>query len=310
MMTMPSPALLFLLACVLISSCQSFISISTTSGHRIQRYQSSAIDSEPLPLNVDDLEDLKSELVRTCKASPKPSLDLVRSLVQQVEGVGEQLGIGQSSSSSGLLSGEWYAWFSQDFMSSVHIFISSREFARELLYSPEDMTRSSPFFWAFRRAFPDQSDEIFSITDAIPAPIKEVGPAYQEIELSNSTFTGKFVSRVKVATLGGLATSIMTTRASIVGVQGLDGIRLKIETTKPEESTAVKTLFGPLGDVVNENLPPFPSGEVLERVMPGSSEVIMRNTYCDEELRISRNDDDRSGVYVWQRKKFAVFETI
>jgi hypothetical protein len=287
MMTMPSPALLFLLASVLISSCQSFISISTTSGHRIQRYQSSAIDSEPLPLNVDDLEDLKSELVRTCKASPKPSLDLVRSLVQQVEGVGEQLGIGQSSSSSGLLSGEW-----------------------ELLYSPEDVTRSSPFFWAFRRAFPDQSDEIFSITDAIPAPIKEVGPAYQEIELSNSTFTGKFVSRVKVATLGGLATSIMTTRASIVGVQGLDGIRLKIETTKPEESTAVKTLFGPLGDVVNENLPPFPSGEVLERVMPGSSEVIMRNTYCDEELRISRNDDDRSGVYVWQRKKFAVFETI
>lgn len=107
MMTMPSPALLFLLASVLISSCQSFISISTTSGHRIQRYQSSAIDSEPLPLNVDDLEDLKSELVRTCKASPKPSLDLVRSLVQQVEGVGEQLGIGQSSSSSGLLSGEW-----------------------------------------------------------------------------------------------------------------------------------------------------------------------------------------------------------
>jgi hypothetical protein len=287
MMTMPSPALLFLLASVLITSCQSFISISISSGHRIQRYQSSAIDSEPLPLNVDDLEDLKSELVRTCKASPKPSLDLVRSLVQQVEGVGEQLGIGQSSSSSGLLSGEW-----------------------ELLYSPEDVTRSSPFFWAFRRAFPDQSDEIFSITDAIPAPIKEVGPAYQEIELSNSTFTGKFVSRVKVATLGGLATSIMTTRASIVGVQGLDGIRLKIETTKPEESTAVKTLFGPLGDVVNENLPPFPSGEVLERVMPGSSEVIMRNTYCDEELRISRNDDDRSGVYVWQRKKFAVFETI
>jgi hypothetical protein len=98
---------LFLLASVLITSCQSFISISISSGHRRQRYQSSAIDSEPLPLNVDDLEDLKSELVRTCKASPKPSLDLVRSLVQQVEGVGEQLGIGQSSSSSGLLSGEW-----------------------------------------------------------------------------------------------------------------------------------------------------------------------------------------------------------
>lgn len=178
------------------------------------------------------------------------------------------------------------------------------------MYSPEDVTRSSPFFWAFRRAFPDQSDEIFSITDAIPAPIKEVGPAYQEIDLNPSTNTGKFVSRVKVATLGGLATSIMTTRASIVGVQGVDGIKLKIETTKPEDSTAVKTLLGPFGDVVNENLPPFPSGEALEQVMPGSSEVIMRNTYCDEELRISRNDDDLAGVFVWQRRKLAVFDSV
>ena len=181
---------------------------------------------------------------------------------------------------------------------------------RKLLYAPNDITRSSPFFWAFRRAFPDQSDDIFSITDAIPAPLKEVGPAYQEIELSNSTLTGKFVSRIKVATLGGMATSIMTTRATIVGVDGLDGIRLKIETTKPEQSTVIKTLLGPLGGVVNDNLPPFPSGQALERVMPGSSEVIMRNTYCDEELRICRNDDDPSGVYVWQRTKFAVFETL
>ena len=78
--------------------------------------------------------------------------------------------------------------------------------------SPEDVTRASPFFWAFRKAFPDQSDEIFSITDAIPAPIKEVGPAYQTIELDNGTNSGKLVSRVKVATLGGLATSMMTTR--------------------------------------------------------------------------------------------------
>ena len=39
---------------------------------------------------------------------------------------------------------------------------------RELIYAPDDVTRSSPFFWAFIRAFPDSSDQIFGITDAIP----------------------------------------------------------------------------------------------------------------------------------------------
>ena len=179
---------------------------------------------------------------------------------------------------------------------------------RELLYSPEDVTRSSPFFWAFRRAFPDSSDQIFSITDAIPAPIKEVGPANQMITLSTETGQGNFVSRVKVATLGGLATSIMTTRATITGIDGVDGIKLKIDTTKPEESTVVQTLLGPLGSVVNENLPPFPSGDALEQVVPGSSEVIMRTTFCDEGIRISRSDDKPNEPYVWRRKEFADVE--
>ena len=181
---------------------------------------------------------------------------------------------------------------------------------RELLYSPEDVTRSSPFFWAFRQAFPEQSAQIFDITDSIPAPLKEVGPAYQEIDLNASTGKGSFVSRVKVATLGGKATSIMTTRAAIVGTEGLDAIRLKIESTKPEESTLISTLFGPLGDLVNENLPPFPSGDALEQARPGSSEVVMRTTFCDEGLRISRNDASPLGVYVWRRRSFASFETI
>lgn len=179
------------------------------------------------------------------------------------------------------------------------------EMGRELLYSPEDTTRSSPFFWAFRRAFPDSSDQIFSITDAIPAPIKEVGPAYQQIDLSTETGQGQFVSRVKVATLGGLATSIMTTRATITKIDGVDGIKLKIDTTKPEDSTIVQKVFGPLGATVNENLPPFPSGDALEQVVPGSSEVIMRTTFCDEGIRISRNDDRPDEPYVWRRREFA-----
>ena len=170
---------------------------------------------------------------------------------------------------------------------------------RELVYSPEDITRSSPFFWAFEKAFPNNSAQIFSITDAIPAPIKEVGPAFQTIDLNAKTF----VSRVKVATLAGAATSIMTTRATILGVEGLDSMRLKVESTKPESSTVLQKL-GPIGQFVNENASPFPSGEALEKVRPGSSEVVMRTTFCDEGLRVSRNEDKFRGVYIWKRNNF------
>lgn len=235
----------------------------------------------------DDLESLKANLVRICMRKPKPALQEVRMTVNELEDLAERRGVGQSSALSGLLSGEW-----------------------ELIYASEDDTRSSPFFWAFRKAFPEQSDQIFGITDAIPAPIKEVGPAFQEIDFNTATQTGRFVSRVKVATLAGAATSIMTTRASITGIDGVDGLRLQIETTKPEQSTVVSTLLGPLGDVINENSPPFPSGEALERVRPGSSTVILRTTYCDEGLRISRNDDRSEELYVWRRKSFVSYDAI
>jgi hypothetical protein len=182
-----------------------------------------------------------------------------------------------------------------DAMNNIYIYNDINN--RELLYSPEDITRSSPFFWAFRRAFPDQSDQIFSITDSIPAPLKEVGPAIQTIDMNAKTF----VSRVKVATLNGLATSIMTTRANIVGVEGLEGVRLQIDTTKPEDSTVLEKL-GPLGSIINDNTPPFPSGETLEKVQPGSSFVVMQTTFCDESLRVSRNNDRINDVYVWKRK--------
>jgi hypothetical protein len=165
------------------------------------------------------------------------------------------------------------------------------------------VTRSSPFFWAFKRAVPEYADQIFGITDMIPSPIKDVGPAIQKIEMNESS-SGTLVSRVKVATLNGLATSMMTTKAKIIGPEGYDGLELQIETTQPEESTIVKTLLGPLASVVEGNLPAFPSGEALEQVMPGSSRVFMKTTFCDETLRISRNAEDSNGVFVWTRKSF------
>ena len=116
--------------------------------------------------------------------------------------------------------------------------------------------------------------------------------------------TGTLVSRVKVATLNGMATSIMTTRTKIVGTQGVDSLELQVETTKPEDSTIVKTLLGPLATLVGDSLPAFPSGEALERIVPGSSRVVMKTTFCDETLRISRNADEPNGVFIWTRRSF------
>jgi len=133
-----------------------------------------------------------------------------------------------------------------------------------------------------------------------------VGPATQNIDIDSSArpVTGTLVSRVKVATLGGVATSIMTTRCSVLSADGLDGLRLRVETTKPEDSTILEKL-GPLGELAKTSAPPFPSGEALERVAPGSSEVVMRTTYCDEGLRITKNEDRLAeDVFVWKRVKF------
>lgn len=214
----------------------------TTVARSVQGSSSTDATAPTDSTSVEELNRLKANLVRSCSVRPKPALEGIKDAVRELESAAELLGVGQASSLSGLLNGEW-----------------------ELLYAPEDETRSSPFFWAFRKAFPDSSDQIFGITDAIPAPIKEVGPAYQQIDLDPTSQTGRFVSRVKVATLGGMATSIMTTRGSIIGVEGLDGLRLKIETTKPENSTLFEKL-GPLGNVLNENAPPFPSGVSVKHV--------------------------------------------
>ena len=236
--------------------------------------------------------DCKQSLIEQCNNHElgSGSSSIVEGKIKELEQLGEDAGFGQASSLSGLISGEW-----------------------ELIYSSTDITRSSPFFAAFRRAFPDSSDQIFAITDAIPPPIKEVGPATQTIDISSSQpVTGTLVSRVKVATLGGLATSIMTTRCSVVSADGLDGLRVKVESTKPEGSTILKKL-GPIGEMLNESSPPFPSGETLEQVAPGSSEIVMRTTYCDEDIRITRNDDtSRSDkdVFVWKRVSFGSGNTV
>jgi len=263
------------------SSAAASGSAATTS---TMMWSTTESDDEPIPSDAT-VNEIKRKLVTLC-ASSSPSKDQVKRLVSDLEDAGEMAGIGQASAVSGLLSGKW-----------------------ELIYCSEDATRSSPFFSAFRQAFPEQSDQIFGITDAIPAPVKEVGPAFQDIDFSVAAQTGSFVSRVKVATLGGAATSMMTTRATITGTDGVDGIRLSIDTTKPEESTILKSL-GPLGSIINDNAPAFPSGQALEQVMPGSSQVTIRNSFCDDGLRVSRHDARPDELCVWRRTDFATSEVL
>jgi hypothetical protein len=214
------------------------------------------------------IKDSKKQLFSLIKT--KASIEAITKAVRDVEKAGIEMNIGQDSSISGLLSGEW-----------------------ELVYSSTDITRSSPFFWAFRKAFPEQSNQIYDITDMIPSGIKDVGPAFKVIDISTmskysstsaaastvstSTAVGRFVSRVKVATLGGIATSIMTTRGTVLGINANTSIRIQIDTTKPERSTIVQTILGQsIGSVIDESLPPFPSGPALERIVPGSSIVTIR----------------------------------
>lgn len=91
-----------------------------------------------------------------------------------------------------------------------------------LTYSNDDITRSSPFFWAFRKAFKTKeildplgllgtssfAEGVFKITDTIP--VKSLGTATQFIA------EGKIISQVEVKTknLPIEGRSLMTTTSS------------------------------------------------------------------------------------------------
>ena len=59
---------------------------------------------------VDELEDIKRDIVSLCVSNDddkKPSLQVIGDKVRRLEEVAEQVGVGQASSTSGLLNGEW-----------------------------------------------------------------------------------------------------------------------------------------------------------------------------------------------------------
>lgn len=174
----------------------------------------------------------------------------------------------------------------------------------ELIYAEDDITRSSPFFWAFRKAFNGAKtpmkisssdsfvDNVFCITDTIP--FKSIGKAQQIIE------DNKLTSRVRInMALGGttLASSTMTTTAQLVAGEDPSLVEVQLDTTEVLDST-IESYLPALKDKLK-----FPSGSALELLSPGSSTVYMRVTYIDESLRIVRNADDNK-AYVFVREIF------
>lgn len=92
MMMSRSPLLYLVLACALVSLCQSFTPALQINALRVHKL--SIIESEPLPLTESDLDDIKADLVKCCKKIPKPGLEEVTSHVQEVESLGEQVSCG------------------------------------------------------------------------------------------------------------------------------------------------------------------------------------------------------------------------
>lgn len=171
-----------------------------------------------------------------------------------------------------------------------------------LVYTDDDITRSSPFFWAFRKACKDIAvidplrilgtdsfpEAVFKITDSIP--FKSIGKAVQTIT------ENQLISQVElsISNLPLQGKSLMTTTSfwKCLNSNKSNMLELTIEKTQVKESTISKLL-----PFIDFDLA-FPSGAALEAIKVDSSKVIMQNIYIDSELRISKNIlDDKYFVF-------------
>jgi hypothetical protein len=166
----------------------------------------------------------------------------------------------------------------------------------ELVFANDDVTRSSPFFWAFRQSLEEFKDpnplmkgntiaeSLFLVTDSIP--FRTIGDAYQ-------IFTGEDMRSEVTVDLQAAGQSIMTTRSTWQWFQDRF-LEVTVATTAVEQSTLGQ--FLPLMDGAFR----FPSGASLELVKPGSSTVLAEQTYLDETLRVVRVQDK---VFVYKKRE-------
>ena len=175
----------------------------------------------------------------------------------------------------------------------------------ELLYIDDDITRASPFFWSFRKAFRDiedpfkivgpklLSESIFKLTDDIP--FKAIGKCQQDI-----TSDGKLINKVevKVSNLPFDSRSLMQTTSSWLTTQDESIIELKVDKTQVLDSTIEGVVKNTFLSFLNPAEFPFPSGDALELIRSGSSTVFMKILYLDEELRVCKNiQDDKTLIF-------------
>lgn len=65
-----------------------------------------------------------------------------------------------------------------------------------------------------------------------------------------------------------------------------------------EQTEVKKSTIAEIFPILNELARPFPSGQVLEKISPGSSTVIMKHVYVDDDMRITKNvADDKYFVF-------------
>lgn len=180
----------------------------------------------------------------------------------------------------------------------------------ELLWSDDDLTRVSPFFWAFRKATKDIrdptgllgsdkiSESIFKITDNIP--FRNIGQCWQTF--SDNNLVSEVVVEVGLKSSFALASSTMTTTSTWKhDDQDPQVIEVSVEKTQVLDSTIEKLLpFSPpfIGPSSS-----FPSGSAFELIRPGSSTVYMRNSYVDEDFRVARNMEDGK-IFIFERASY------
>ena len=98
------------------NNARSLMTSTTTTATTLFSSIPSDMSSATLTLN-----DLKTDLVRACNKATdkelsssslsKPTINEIRSLVKDLEDKAEMIGEGQTSSSSGLMAGEWYVYY-------------------------------------------------------------------------------------------------------------------------------------------------------------------------------------------------------
>ena len=220
---------------------------------------------------LNSYDDEKGILLSTISLSSSDS-ENIKNLISKLVQTAEDSGNGQDRSE--YITGDW-----------------------SCIFNESDLTRSSPFFTAFRKCYADNEkipNQIFSITDAIPETIKKIDFARMEITDFH------LVSRVKVSTP--VSSSIMTTRCNVIDLfkNQYNVMKLQVLTTKAEDNSLLAALPFGLGDQINEQSPSFPSGDVLEKIRQSSSEVDIKVLICDATIRV--DEQENGDLFVYERQ--------